>query len=190
MGIVVLGSVLTFTAVFAASLFSKIRSMDAYRAFVQATGMLASLRSHRASSTLAAGIVAAEAGALLLLPALPAVGLAMTAALMIAFGVAVGRSVRRGSRTTCRCFGASDAPVGRVQVVRNTVLAVVALTGLGAAFGQPATGIALIVILPAGGVALATLAAAALSLLAITAEDLVSLFRPVSTGSNRATKRT
>ncbi|WP_086841155.1 MauE/DoxX family redox-associated membrane protein [Amycolatopsis kentuckyensis] len=93
-------------------------------------------------------------------------GLGLATAILLVFCAAIARSMRLGRRVTCRCFGRSGAVLGRVHLVRNTFLAVVA----GAATAVP----------PGPGLGLDTGAAAALvgafaALVAINADSLAGL---------------
>jgi hypothetical protein len=121
-------------------------------------------------------VVAAELAVPILL-ALPwqatePVGYCLAIALLAAFAVVIVRSVRRGDRTPCRCFGRSSTPPGREHVTRNALLIALAVIGLGVGLGA----------IPAddrgttGGLALATpvraLAATPVSALAALPADL------------------
>jgi hypothetical protein len=68
------------------------------------------------------------------LVAMPAVGAAGALAALAAFTVVIGRSLRSGAAVSCGCFGsAGDDPVSGVELVRNGLLAVLAVTALAAA---------------------------------------------------------
>lgn len=64
-------------------------------------------------------------------------GLGLATAVMLVFCAAIARSLRLGRRVTCRCFGRSGAVLGRVHLVRNTLLAVCAAAALAVPPGPP-----------------------------------------------------
>jgi hypothetical protein len=75
-----------------------------------------------------AGVVLALAlGGRLLLP-----GFVLALALLGIFSLALGLALRRGIRTPCHCFGASERPVSRYDLWRNAGFALCALGGCGA----------------------------------------------------------
>ncbi|WP_413803761.1 MauE/DoxX family redox-associated membrane protein [Streptomyces iranensis] len=98
-------------------------------------------------------------------------GLALAAGLLSAFTAAIARTIRRGTGATCRCFGASAAPLGRRHLLRNVVLtAVAAAAGLMAqADRAPAT---------ATGALVAAAAGLVTGALVTVLDDLTELFRP------------
>lgn len=96
-------------------------------------------------------------------------GLSGALALLIALTVAVILVVRRGSAAPCRCFGASNVPLGWSHVVRNIGLIIVAALGLVASGADQAT--------QSAGVIVSLGVALILVLLAATLDDLVALFR-------------
>jgi methylamine utilization protein MauE len=158
-----------------ASAASKLRSRDAYAAFVGSTRALVPAAG-RVTPAVAAATVAAELGiALLLVPQATYRFAALAAvALLSAFTVALAAAVRRGVRTPCRCFGASAEPPGGVQLVRNAVLIVLAAVAASLPAGDPVA---------APGVAIAAFAAVTGAILVISADDLAVLVRPVNPGS-------
>lgn len=93
--------------------------------------------------------------------------------LAMAFAVAILAAIRRGDRAPCNCFGASARPVGRVHVVRNAVLIIVAALGLAADAAEAGP------VGPAGGFA-AVIAGGVLAALVVRADDLAELFGPVA----------
>ncbi|SED36361.1 Methylamine utilisation protein MauE [Streptomyces sp. 2224.1] len=121
---------------------------------------------------------------LLLMPhrLLPAAGLGLAALLLTVFTAAIAVTVRRGSRTPCRCFGASTTPLGPRHLIRNTVLAALAVLGalwtVGA--GYP-TALSRSVV-PAG---LGLLLGGLVTVL----DDLVALFHPTQHGPGAARQR-
>lgn len=133
---------------------------------------------HRSLAGMPAVIVAALEAALVLLLALPApaavtCGLALALVLDGAFAVGVLAALRRGERTPCHCFGASEQPLGARHLVRDLVLAGVAALGLLARFSL-AGGTH-----PAGWV-LAGFAGALGALVLVLLDDLAGLFLPAS----------
>jgi len=160
----------TLWLVFAVSAVSKIRTRAAYAAFVASTGRLlpAGSRWVRQAALL---VVVAEVAVVVLLPVLPALGLAIAAVLLAAFTVAIAGAVRRGVTAPCRCFGSSARPLGVAQAVRNGVLAVLATGGAAGAVAVPDV---LAGAHPAG-VAIAALGALVLAVLTISFDDVADL---------------
>ncbi|MET9295512.1 MauE/DoxX family redox-associated membrane protein [Streptomyces sp. NPDC003077] len=101
-------------------------------------------------------------------------GAALAATLLVAFAIAIVRTVRRGARTPCRCFGASAAPLGPRHVVRNAVLAGLAVYGA----VLPVSGAPLPYV-PLAHTAVAAMAGLLLGGLAALLDELVALFRPL-----------
>ncbi|GAA3145440.1 hypothetical protein GCM10010466_40630 [Planomonospora alba] len=157
--------------VFAVAVAGKVRGRAAFGEFVSSIAVLGVL-PRRASAAAAYALTAAEAAAVLLLawpPAVP-VGFAAAVGTLAVLTGGVLAALRRGRRVPCRCFGASAAPLGRVHVVRNLVLAALGCAGLAAwaAAGASAPH-------PAG-VALAIAAAGVGALLVVRLDDLMELF--------------
>ncbi|MDQ0753873.1 putative membrane protein YphA (DoxX/SURF4 family) [Streptomyces africanus] len=166
------------TAVFLIAVVGKVGRAGAFSAFADSLRPLAAL-SAPAVRTVALAVVALEGAVCLalILPYTPATraGLPAATALLAVFTVVIARAVGRGTTVRCRCFGRSTAPLGRAHVVRNGLLASVAGAGAAAAMVTD----------PAGGpdpgmVAVAWCAGAVAGGLVTVAEDLVSLFRPVT----------
>jgi hypothetical protein len=106
---------------------------------------------------------------LLVYPPMVVWGFGLGLGLAAAFTVAIVLAMRRGTEATCRCFGATPRRLGASQVLRDVVLAAVALLGL----------VAALVAGPGGGVAgrlVAALAGGAGALLVIFFDDIVELF--------------
>ncbi|WP_338106225.1 MauE/DoxX family redox-associated membrane protein [Micromonospora zingiberis] len=161
--------------VFLCSLASKLRGPAAYSSFVASTGgLLGRPRRGVAVGVAAAGTVMAEAAVtvLVVIPATAPTGLTLAAALLVAFSVAIVLAMRGGRRAPCRCFGASETPLGLPHVARNMLLAVVCLGGLVAT--TAATGVGR----HPAGVAVALAVAAAVLPFVLRLDDLVALFRP------------
>jgi hypothetical protein len=154
--------------VFAVSACSKLYSRTA---FVEFTAATARLTGARAAQALAVAAVAAEAAIVLALivPVLVPWGFAAGIGLLAVFTAAIVRSLRRGQRAPCRCFGASNTPLGTQHVARNAVLAAFGVLGIVA--GGDASSLDL-------GLG-CVVAFAALIGVALTArlDDLIGLFR-------------
>lgn len=100
----------------------------------------------RRPDVLAVAVPSIELAVALALVTVPRVGAAGALVLLVAFTVVLGRVIAGGAAVSCACFGASSsAPVGVVDLVRNTALAAVAVAivavsppggrGMGAAVG-------------------------------------------------------
>ncbi|MER5701589.1 MauE/DoxX family redox-associated membrane protein [Micromonospora sp. NPDC002296] len=163
-------------AVFLASALSKVSGRRALPAFVASLRALRLLPA-RAVRPVAVLVVVAEFTLCGLLavphPAGAAAGLAGSAGLLLIFAAGIGTAVRRGTRTPCRCFGASTVPLSSRHVVRNVLLA--GLAGLAApAAAMGAAGGA-----PPGGLLLAASAGLVLAVLVVALDDLAVLFTAV-----------
>ncbi|MEV5552149.1 MauE/DoxX family redox-associated membrane protein [Nonomuraea wenchangensis] len=158
--------------VFLVAVIGKVRGRAAYEAFRRSVPELVPLPRGAASAVLPALVVAAECAVVVLLAVerTAAAGLALAAAVLLAFTAGIGRALRAGVRASCRCFGMTPSPLGRLHLVRNLALAALAVAGaaavLAGAPGQPH---------PAG-VALAVAGGALLALPAVFADDLAALF--------------
>lgn len=123
----------------------------------------------------AVAVVASELAVCVLLatPVRPAaeVGFALAGGLLVVFGAAIALAVRRGTRTPCRCFGASVVPLGHRHVVRNLALAAVSGAGWLTA-SAPGTA-------HPGGFLVAAVTGLVLGTLVAMSDDIVSLFQPV-----------
>jgi hypothetical protein len=120
--------------VFAVSAGGKGYSRTAFAEFTAATARLTGARAARARQ-LAVAVVVAEVAIVLALfvPTLALWGFTAGIGLLAVFTAAIVRSLRRGQRAPCRCFGASHTPLGTHHVARNAVLA--AFGGLGIVAG-------------------------------------------------------
>lgn len=161
--------------VFVISVASKLRSRLARAEFVAATARL-SPRPLTAGQArwLAAGVVAAELAAVVLVAVsvTTPIGFAVAVALLLGFTGAIALALRRGERAPCRCFGSAEQPLGYPQVVRNLVLLAAALLGL--VGGQlPAASPHL------AGALVAVGAGALVATVMAMADDITSLFRPI-----------
>ena len=164
--------------VFAVSASSKLYSRTAFADFTAATARLTGARAAQARQ-LAVAAVAAEIAIVLALivPALVVWGFAASIGLLAVFTAAIVRSLRRGQRASCRCFGASNSPLGTQHVARNAALAAFAVLGITAGMSGEASSLDL-------GLA-CVVAFAALIGVALTArlEDLIGLFRTTTATS-------
>ncbi|MFE5328168.1 MauE/DoxX family redox-associated membrane protein [Embleya sp. NPDC056575] len=162
-------------AVFLIAVVGKVGRAGAFAAFVDSLRPLAVV-PESAVRAVALAVVVVEGAICVALawPYAPATraGLAAATALLAVFAVVVARSMSKGTTVLCRCFGRSAAPLGRVHVVRNGLLASVAGAGTAAVAAGPAGGS------HAGTAAVAWSAGVIVGGLATVLEDLASLFRP------------
>ncbi|MEU6370065.1 MauE/DoxX family redox-associated membrane protein [Streptomyces sp. NPDC046931] len=157
--------------VFAVAVVSKLRSADAFGAFVRSVQGLAALSPHR-SRAVARVVAGAEVAGvvLLVLPSRMAmVGFALVGCLLGAFALAMAASLRRGVRVPCRCFGASTRSTGPLQLVRNGFLMAVAAGGaVGTVHGLPKSP---------GGLAVACATGLVLGVVVTNLDDISELLR-------------
>jgi hypothetical protein len=97
------------------------------------------------------------------------VGLIACLGVLTVFCVGIVVLLVRGVSASCACFGATGAPLGRRHLIRNGLLAGIALGGLVADAGGD---------LQPGGVLDAVLAGLIGAALLIAFDDLVELFTP------------
>jgi hypothetical protein len=125
-------------AVFILSAASKLRSRVAFDEFEAATQSLLNVPP-RPGRALAIASIGVELLAvfLLVIPTLIMIGFAVSCALLLTYSTAIGRALRRGVRTPCRCIGASSEPLGGSLLLRNGILVAGCAVGLwaGAAVG-------------------------------------------------------
>ena len=132
MPFVVVTAQFLLAAVFAVSAVAKVRDGSAFRRFVTALALPVRLST--------VGVVTAElvVAGLLIVPATAPAGFAVALVLLAVFSAALGIGLRRDIPLSCGCFGSSSTPAGRAELVRNGVLAVVAVAGLaGSAVAAP-----------------------------------------------------
>lgn len=157
--------------VFLAAVTTKVRGATAFGRFADSLVPFAAV-TYRWRRPVAVGVVVAEAAVpvLLAVPAWTQVGFGWAVLVLAAFTTAIVRSLRRGIRAPCHCFGPSARPLGSGHVTRNVALG---LAGLVGAVATPSAA-------PTGPTPAAVLAAAALGLaLAVPVlwlDDLVDLF--------------
>ncbi|MEU1883637.1 MauE/DoxX family redox-associated membrane protein [Streptosporangium sp. NPDC020072] len=121
---------LSLALVFLAAVAGKLRGRGDLARFRAAVGEFGV--APRWSSAVSGAVIAGElvSTSLMLIDATAPVGLGLAAMLLAAFTGAIGSAVRRGATTSCRCFGASDQPLGVRHVVRNVILLSVAAAGM------------------------------------------------------------
>jgi hypothetical protein len=150
--------------VFAVSAASKLRD---FAAFTKSIPAFVPVR-HALAAPLAMLIIALESAvpALLAVPPVRPYGFGLGCILLTVFTAAIALALRRGRRASCRCFGASSAPIGSRHLARNGVLLAAGVVG-GLAPGR----------LPSSaGTAIAVFSGLAGALLVISFEDIVDLF--------------
>lgn len=169
-----IGTRALLAVVFVVALAGKVSGRAGYRAFLESLRQM-DVVPVAALRPVAATTVAAEAAivSLLLVPVrwTGAVGLALAGVVLATFTTVVARTVRRGRRTSCHCFGASDTPLGQQHVARNVALTAVA--GLGLAASQSAGELEL------AAASLAIVAGLVMGALVTVLDDLVALYRPL-----------
>ena len=84
----------------------------------------------RAVMPVAVAVTAVEVSTVVLLTLRPAIGYFIALLLLIGFTAMITHALRHGRSVACRCLGASETPVSRSTVVRNAVLALLAVVGL------------------------------------------------------------
>ncbi|MGV9253488.1 MauE/DoxX family redox-associated membrane protein [Streptomyces sp. NPDC003697] len=164
--------------VFLAAAVGKVRSRHSFAAFTASVREL-NVLPRAVTRAAAVAVVAAEwlVCALVLMPwtRLAGAGLALAAALLVVFAIAIACVVSRGTRAVCRCFGSrSRDPLGVRHVVRNVLLAGLAACAAGMSLPREAAA-------PAEPWALALSALAGLLAGGCVAafDVIVELFRPV-----------
>jgi hypothetical protein len=164
--------------VFALAAAGKLRSRAAFGEFVESLRAMR-LLSGRWIGPAATAVVIGEVLTVVLVAtpgALAAFGFACGAALLTAFAAGIATARRRGARPRCRCFGARGAELSGHHVVRNLVLAALALLGLVAAVTD-AGGT------HPGGLVVAVVTGGLLAVLATAFDDLLFAVRPTTLAS-------
>ncbi|GAA2317062.1 MauE/DoxX family redox-associated membrane protein [Streptomyces violaceusniger] len=171
---VMLGIRCLLGCVFLMSFLTKISGRASFARFVDSVRDMR-LLPHPLSRPAALAVVVAEGTVCLLLaaPAAPATvaGFCLAAGLLAAFTTGIALALRRGVRTSCRCFGASDTLLGGLHIGRNAAL--IACSALGAVTVRT-DGTT-----QAAGSVLAVCTGLLLGGLVIKLDDLSELFRPV-----------
>ena len=127
--------------VFAVAAFEKGSTLPRIRLFADSLGSieprLFSSRVRRLGG--ATGVALAEAATcvLLIIPSTSLAGLCVALALLLSFGAVIARVLRSGRAARCQCFGAAGTPFSVSHMVRNCIIAAVALIGI---VSQVATG--------------------------------------------------
>jgi hypothetical protein len=152
--------------IFAVSAFSKLRSGSAFRAFAAWLADFGLPLAGRGSAVVLAGAEAALVP-LITLPWTAAAGLALAAGAAALFAAGTLMIVRRGAKVSCRCFGASAAPLGLAHVARDAVLCVAAAVGAAGAGSAGAR---------APGIVLSVVVAVVLAAFVLFLDDLTELF--------------
>jgi hypothetical protein len=159
-------------AVFACSAVAKLRSRARFRRFRSWLRALPLPVVRRHSGVVAAAMAGTEI-AVVALTAVPGTGLAgfaVAAAALAVFVTGTVVAILRGSTAPCECFGSSGAPLAMRHVARDTALLAVAVAGTitsGAHGARP------------GGTAVSIAAALVVAVLAVSADDVLSLFGTV-----------
>jgi len=152
-------------AVFGWAAASKLRGFAAFRQSVLRLGLV----PDRYAGVVAIGIVAIESGCALAVPLWPVVGLIGCLGVLMVFCGGIVVLLTRGVSASCACFGATGSPLGRKHLIRNGLLAGIALCGLLA--GAPSD-------LHPGGALDAVFAGLIGAALLVAFDDLVELFLP------------
>ncbi|KZM72457.1 MauE/DoxX family redox-associated membrane protein [Nocardia terpenica] len=168
MGWLEIGARAALVTVFAVAAVSKLGVAARIRFRAAVTELVPRLRG-RAARPVAVLVSGAEwlIVVALVLP-VPIAGFALALGALTGFTLAIAAAVRRGSDAGCQCFGRTARPVSAVQIVRNLLLAAIAVLGLasGSRPGEPGASL----IAAAAGILLgATL---------IVADDLADLLHP------------
>jgi hypothetical protein len=168
-GYVALAARVIIGVLFLGAAASKVRSAAAREAFRTAVSALV---PRAPAGALSVGVIAAEVVIVVLvaLPVTAVAGLLLAVAVLTAFSFSVWAALRRGVRTSCRCFGWSETPLSRTPIVRNAVLVVVAVAGVFGALSAPVGG------LHPGGTALSISVALVLVVGLSFADDLAFLW--------------
>ncbi|MEV7796273.1 MauE/DoxX family redox-associated membrane protein [Streptomyces sp. NPDC087512] len=128
--------------VFLISFLTKVVRRNAVEDLVRSLRELRLLPTNGVRAT-ALLITAAEGGIAVLLAtpssAVATLGLGAAALLLTVFAVGIGMTVRRGATAVCACFGTSTVPLGLRHIVRNSVLAGIAVAGIAASGSASAT---------------------------------------------------
>lgn len=168
--------------VFAASAYGKVRSTTAWQSFMSSLKPLglvperllrpAAIVLPAVELALAIALLAGVLGGFAKLDGVLAIArwaAAGAIAVLFVLTVGVATAVARRTKASCACFGASTRPLGRLHVVRNATLLIIAVLALLATGDRSASAGALVVGAVAGVVGAA---------LIIRLEDLADLFFP------------
>lgn len=148
--------------VFAASATAKLRDL---RGFARSVPALVPMPA-KWVTPVSVGVVVLELASALLVLVTAVAGFVLASALLLAFTVAIAASLRRGRRAPCRCFGATETPIGPRHLVRNAVLICSAV--LGALAPEPLP--------PVAGAAVAFAAGVVAAVLVVAMDDIAVVF--------------
>jgi hypothetical protein len=192
---VLLGACGLVGVVFLVSATSKLRSRLAFTEFVASLRQYGLLpRAWLRPVGLAVALAEAAIPALLAAPMAVApsseaarlatgAGFVLAGALLVGFTLAILLALRRGASASCRCFGASETPLGLRHVVRNVLLLAIAAAGVAAAVAASAGSA------HPGGAVIAVLTGLVAGVFVTAFDDLVDLFAtspgPRRTGRER-----
>ncbi|MEU7655081.1 MauE/DoxX family redox-associated membrane protein [Micromonospora taraxaci] len=165
---------LLLITVFVVAVYTKVSGRSAWLSFVDSLRQMQPLPTRLVRPTAFLTVTIEVLVALLLLIPVRRVGeigFALGAGLLVAFTIVIALAVARGTRATCRCFGASSTPLGWPHILRNLTLLVVAVLGLAGASAPESLGVPGALLAGVGGLVLGVLVTAA--------EDIVALVRPI-----------
>jgi uncharacterized membrane protein YphA (DoxX/SURF4 family) len=159
--------------VFVVAGITKLRDVDGFRKAMLALAPV----PVALSAVVARAVIGVEllVAVLLAVPGTVMSGLALGLVLNLVFAAAIVLTRRAGRRAACRCFGRTEQPLGARHVVRDLVLAAVALLGIAAALAANSSA-------TAAGLLVAGLSGGLGGLLVILFDDIVALFAPGPTG--------
>ncbi|MGP3934221.1 MauE/DoxX family redox-associated membrane protein [Nonomuraea sp. KM88] len=181
---VALGLRCAISLVFLVAVLGKLRSKNAFGRFAGSVPDVLPGLPSRVTVAVGAAVVAAEASVVVLLVAegtAPA-GLVLAGAVLLTFCAAIGRVIRTGARTPCRCFGATASPLGGRHLIRNLLLVLAAAAGVAAHREAPPDSLH-----PAGAV-IALVAGAAAALAVVLLDDLADLFAGRPAGQTQGSR--
>jgi hypothetical protein len=148
--------------VFAASAVSKLRD---FRGFARSVPALVPMPA-KWVTPVSVAVVGTELASAVLVLVTAVAGFVLASALLLAFTAAIAASLRRGRRAPCRCFGATETPIGPRHLVRNTLLICFAVLGALAPAHQP----------PVAGAAIAFAAGVVVAVLVVAMDDIAVVF--------------
>lgn len=161
------GLLIAVLAVSAASKVGRRADFQDFVASLRRTGLVQASTARVAA--MAVVLTEGSAVLMLLLPSTRRVGFVVAGLLLAVLTAGVAVIVRHGSQVTCRCFGASDAPLRIRHVIRNGILTMAAVVGvITRAQAFDATAVVVVLI------------GAVCAVPAIFLDDFVELFRPPS----------
>ncbi|MFI6258618.1 MauE/DoxX family redox-associated membrane protein [Micromonospora zamorensis] len=165
---------LLLVTVFVVAVYTKVSGMPAWLSFVDSLRQLDPVSTNVARPAAILTVTVEVLVTLLLLVPVRRVGeigFVLAAGLLVAFTIVIALAVAKGTRATCRCFGASTTPLGWPHILRNLTLLVVALLGLAGASAPESLGVS--------GALLAGVGGLVLGVLVTVIEDIVALIRPI-----------